>query len=168
MKNSIKKIVKGILVTAGCTTLLFANQATAQSLKIIKMKKTFLFVVFGILFFNPTFAQKYFGKSYPATQIVDEYYDIADVKKAHSVMGKTELSQSFRSLEKSQQKIIELAKSKGADGVIFSIVEEVYGTSNSSGGLQSDKKKNKKTVSSTSTTIDLKEKKIKATFVKYD
>jgi putative intracellular protease/amidase len=44
MKNSIKKIVKGIMVIAGCTTLLFANQATAQSLKKSKMKKV-LFVV---------------------------------------------------------------------------------------------------------------------------
>lgn len=132
------------------------------------MKKMVLTAVFGILFFNATFAQKYFGKSYPATQKVDEYYDTADVKKAHTVMGKTELAQSFRSMEKCQQKIIELAKKKGADGVIFSIEEEVYGTSNSNFGSANDKKKNKTTVSSSGSTVDLKEKKIKAIFVKYD
>lgn len=83
-------------------------------------------------------------------------------------MGKTELAQGFRSLEKSQQKIIDLAKKKGADGVIFSIEEEVYGTASSSGGSVNDKKKNKTIVSSSSTTTDLKQKKILATFIKYN
>lgn len=83
-------------------------------------------------------------------------------------MGKTELAQGFRSLEKSQQKIIELAKEKGADGVIFSMEEEVFATSNSSGGSINEKKKNKTTVASSSVTTDLKQKKIFATFIKYN
>lgn len=131
------------------------------------MKKLIFILLFGVLFFNTTHAQKYFGKSYAPTQNVDEYFDISDVEKEYTVMGKTELVQGFRSLEKSQQKIVSLAKKKGADGVIFSIEEEVYGTSNSSGGSVNEKKKKKTTVSSTSNTIDLKEKKIKATFIKY-
>jgi putative intracellular protease/amidase len=44
LKNSIKKIVKGIMVIASCTTFLSANHATAQSIKKSKMKKV-LFVV---------------------------------------------------------------------------------------------------------------------------
>ncbi|MDX2304954.1 MAG: RidA family protein [Microscillaceae bacterium] len=35
----MKKIVKGIMVIVGCTSILFANQATAQSLKKSKMEK---------------------------------------------------------------------------------------------------------------------------------
>jgi 2-iminobutanoate/2-iminopropanoate deaminase len=35
----MKKIVKGIMVIVGCSTILFANQATAQSLKKSKMEK---------------------------------------------------------------------------------------------------------------------------------
>jgi 2-iminobutanoate/2-iminopropanoate deaminase len=35
----MKKIVKGIMVIVGCATILFANQATAQSLKKSKMEK---------------------------------------------------------------------------------------------------------------------------------
>ncbi|MCL4639830.1 MAG: hypothetical protein M5Z89_12615, partial [Olivibacter sp.] len=85
----------------------------------------------------------------------------------YTVMGKTELAKGFRSLEKTQQKIIDLAKEKGADGIIFSIEEEVLGTSSSTGGSVNEKKKNKTTVVGSSTTMDLKEKKIRATFIKY-
>lgn len=131
------------------------------------MKKSLVILLFGMFFFTTTYAQKYFGKSYPATQNVDEFYDIADVTKEHTVMGKTELAKGFRSLEKTQAKIIELAKQKGADGVVFSMEEEVYGTSSSTGGTVNQKKEKKTTVASTSTTTDLKEKKIRATFIKY-
>ncbi|MBS7233151.1 hypothetical protein KHA90_19195 [Flavobacterium psychroterrae] len=132
------------------------------------MKQTFLILVFSIFIFNTAQAQKYFGKSYPATQKVDEYYDSSDVEKPHIVMGKTELAKGFRSLEKCQEKIIELAKKKGADGVVFSIDEEVYGSSNSNYATANDKKKNKTTVSSSGTSVDLKEKTVKATFIKYN
>jgi hypothetical protein len=132
------------------------------------MKKSVLILLLGFLFLKTSYAQNYFGKSYPSTQNVDAYFDNGDVKKSHTIMGKTELQQGFRSLEKSQEKIIKLAKEKGADGVIFSIEEEVYGSSNSGSGSISNKKKNKTTVSSTSNTVDLKQKIIKATFIKYD
>ena len=132
------------------------------------MKKSILILLFGILSFNTTYAQKYFGKTYPATQKVDEYFDIADVKKEYSIMGKTELDKGFRSLEKTQAKIIDLARKKGADGVVFSMEEEVFATSTSGGGSINQKKDNKATVSSNSTTTNLKEKKIKATFIKYN
>lgn len=131
------------------------------------MRKSILILLVSMLVFNKTYAQKYFGKSYPATQVIDEYYDLADVTKEHTVMGKTELDKGFRSLEKTQAKIVELARKKGADGVIFTMEEEVYATSTSGGGTVNTKKDKKATVSSNSTTMDLKEKKIKATFIKY-
>ncbi|QNL47871.1 hypothetical protein H8S90_13685 [Olivibacter sp. SDN3] len=131
------------------------------------MKKAILIALLGFFFLNTTYAQKYFGKTHTPTQNVDEFYDLEDVEKEYTVMGKTELAKGFRSLEKTQQKIIDLAKQKGADGVIFSMEEEVYGTSNSSGGVINEKKKNKTTASSSSNTIDLKKQKIRATFIKY-
>jgi hypothetical protein len=131
------------------------------------MKKSILILLFGMFFMNTTYAQKYFGKTFTPTQNVDEYYDIADVSKEHTIMGKTELDKGFRSLEKTQAKIIELAKKKGADGVIFTMEEEVFGTSTSSGGSINKKKETKTTVASNSTTTNLKEKKIRATFIKY-
>ena len=132
------------------------------------MKKTIVILCIGIFFLNTTHAQKYFGKSYPATKTVDEYFDSSDVEKAYSVMGKAEMLQGFRSLDKAKQKIIELAKQKGADGVILSLEEEIYGTSSSSGATVNGKKKEKTTASSNTTTTDMKRKKISATFVKYD
>ena len=132
------------------------------------MKKSVLFLLLGFVLLNTAHAQKYFGKSYERTHIVDEYFDSSDVKKAYIVMGKAELDQGFRSLEKSQEKILDLAKRKGADGVIFSIVEETYGSSTSSGGNVNTNKKNKTTATGSSATVDLTKKKILATFIKYD
>jgi hypothetical protein len=132
------------------------------------MKKTILILFVGILYFNTTHAQKYFGKNYPATETVDEYFDSSDVKKSYTVMGRAELLKGFRSLEKAQQKIIKLAKQRGADGVIFSIEEEIYGTSSSSGVNIDGRKKDRIRGSSNTTTTNMKQVKIKATFVKYD
>jgi len=132
------------------------------------MKKTVLMLFFGILFCNTSYAQKYFGKSYSPTQNVEEYYESSDVKKDYTVMGRAEMDQGFRSLEKCQLKILKLARKKGADGVIFTVDEEVYGTSNSNSATAYDKKKNKSIVTSSGSSVDLKQKKIKAVFIKYE
>lgn len=132
------------------------------------MKKSVLFILLGLLLVNSVYAQKYFGKSFPETKNVDEYFDKEDVEKTYSVMGKAELDQGFRSLEKCQKKIMDLAKKKGADGVIFFLDEDVYGTSTSSGANINEKKKDKTTVTGSSSTVEMKKKIIKATFIKYD
>ena len=74
------------------------------------MKKSVLFILLGFFLVNGAHAQKYFGKSFPETKNVDEYFDKEDVEKAYSVIGKAELVQGLRSLEKCQRKISELAK----------------------------------------------------------
>jgi hypothetical protein len=131
------------------------------------MKKLILILVFGVFFLSSACAQKYFGKTYTSTQVIDQFFDASDVTKGYTVMGKTELGKGFRSLEKTQEKIIDLARKKGADGVIFTMEEEVYATSNSGSGTVTQKKEKNATVFSNSTTTDLKEKKIRATFIKY-
>ena len=70
------------------------------------MKKTVLILSVGILFFTTTHAQKYLGKTYPATKIVDEYFDSSDVKKSYTVMGKAELLKGFRSMERHNKKLL--------------------------------------------------------------
>jgi len=132
------------------------------------MKQSILILALGLFSFHSVKAQKYFGKSYSATKNVEEFYDSSDVKKGYTVMGKAEMDKGFRSLEKCQLKIIELAQKKGADAVIFSMEEEVYGTSNSGSATLHDKKKGKTTATTAGSTVNLKEKKIRAVFIKYD
>lgn len=109
----------------------------------------------------------YLGKSYPSTQHVDVYYDVADVKRPYTTMGTTEIDKDLRSLEATQQKVIEFGKSKGADGVITKLVEEELATQESGGGTINTKKKNN-TYSSSSTTTKIMKKKITATYIKYE
>lgn len=126
-------------------------------------------MLLGMALFTASYGQKYFGKTYPATKNVDLYFDLDDVKKPYTVMGSTELAQGFRSLEKVQEKIIKLAKSKGADGIFLEIKEEVISTQQT--GLTTvgkTKKKKKALVTESNSTYDVKQKKMKAKFLKYD
>lgn len=135
---------------------------------IIVMKKLVFFLLLGILYCNSSYSQKYFGKSYPETQVIDQYFDDGDVKKSYILMGTAELDQGFRSLEKCQDKLVNFARKKGADGVIFVVEEEIYGSSTSGGVTVNEKKKGKTRASTSSSTVDLKKKTIKAKLIKYD
>ncbi|MCC8407801.1 DUF1471 domain-containing protein [Mucilaginibacter sp. UR6-1] len=135
------------------------------------MKKTttiFLvtFLVMGLLAACST--PSYFGKTYSPTQNVDVYLDKADVKKPFTTMGTTKVGKGFSSLESAQQKVIELGKAKGADGVIMSLTEEVISTQQTGTGVVTQNKKKNVTGTSSSTTMDVKSKKITATFIKYE
>lgn len=132
------------------------------------MKKLVLSLLLGFLICNISYSQKYFGKSYPQTQVIDQYFEDSDVKKSFTVMGTAELDQGFRSLEKCQDKLVDLARKKGADGIIFVLEEEIYGSSTSGGATVNEKKNNKTTASTNSSTVDLKQKTIKAKLIKYE
>lgn len=41
------------------------------------MEKSILTLLFGMLAFNTTYAQKYFWKDVPNTQIIDDHFDVA-------------------------------------------------------------------------------------------
>jgi len=110
----------------------------------------------------------YFGKTYSATQNVDVYLDKADVKKTYTTMGSTKISKGFSSMETAQQKVIELGKAKGADGVIMNVTEEVVSTQQTGTGIVSKTKKQNVIGTTNSSTMDIKEKKITATFIKYE
>ena len=109
----------------------------------------------------------YLGKSYAPTQNVDVYLDAADVRTRYTTMGTATYDQDFRSLEGMQQKVIEVGRARGADGVIMKLSEEVALTQqNGTGRVNKNSKDN--SVNTTKTTVDIKKKKITATFIKYD
>ncbi|MBL1220661.1 hypothetical protein JET18_07415 [Chryseobacterium sp. L7] len=131
------------------------------------MKKLFIQSI-GILALSAatSCAPSYFGKTYAPTQNVDVYFDAADVKRQHEVMGTTDVGQGFNSLNAVQQKVIELGKAQGADGVVMKLTEEVTGSQKSDFGNMKNGSKNS-TYTGGSITTNMKTKKVQATFIKY-
>ena len=108
----------------------------------------------------------YLGKTYAPTQNVDIYLTSNDIKRPYTTMGNAEVEVMLKSTERTQQDLISLAKSKGADGVILSSTEEVSSTTeNTSGYIKKDNKEDR--VNSVTSTSTSKTKKIKGTFIKY-
>lgn len=109
----------------------------------------------------------YLGKTYPPTQEVDLYFEAEDITKPYTTMGTVEVEQNLRSIAATQQKVIELGKAKGADGVIAKLTEEEAAIQQSGSGIV-NKKTKVNTYSSSSTTTRVMKKKITATFIKYN
>ncbi len=102
------------------------------------MKKYFVLSIISLMFlFGCVSPIQYIGKTYPSTNNVDIYYSPHDVKKEYEVIGK--VSYTGRNLQKIQIGILEEAKKRGADGVIYSNMQSttdvVNGNSSSSGRL---------------------------------
>ncbi|RFM37118.1 hypothetical protein [Chitinophaga silvisoli] len=134
------------------------------------MKKETFIRLFGILliaFMTACAKPSYFGNTYPPTSNVDVYLDKADIRKQYTTMGSTTLDKGFGSIESTQQKVIEMGKSKGADGVIMTLTEDVVVTQQNGTAIASKTKKDKVIANSSSQTRDIKETKIIATFIKY-
>jgi len=136
-----------------------------------QMKKLTLAQALGILLISLLAAcakPSYFGTTYASTQHVDVYLDKADIKKPYTTMGSTTLDKGFSSIEATQQKVIEMGKAKGADGVIITLREDVVVTQQNGTGIVTKTKKDKVIGTSSSQTRDIKEQKIAATFIKYN
>lgn len=135
----------------------------------MKSSKVLQLLVIFSLVFAVSCAPSYFGKTYAPTQNVDVYLDAADVRKPYTVMGTSDIGQGFSSMDAVQNKVIELGKSKGADGVIMKLTEETTGSSTSNyGTVGNDQNKKKNTYNGGSVTNNIKVKKVQATFVKYN
>lgn len=83
-------------------------------------------------------------------------------------MGSTNVTKGFSSLGAAQQKVIELGKANGADGVIMTLTEDVISTQQNGTSVASKTKQQKVVATNSSSTVDVKEKKIVATFIKYE
>ena len=110
----------------------------------------------------------YFGKTYSPTQHIDVYHDKTDIRKGYITIGSANLAKGFSSIDAMQQKVIELGKSNGADGVIMTLTENGVSTQQNGTGVVSKTKKQKVIVINSSSTMPIKEKRIVATFIKYE
>ena len=83
------------------------------------MKKFVIFALIPLMFlFSCVAPIHYIGNSYPPTDNVDIYFSSHDVKKDYAVFGKA--SVTGINLQKLQNKILEEAKKRGANGIIYS------------------------------------------------
>lgn len=68
----------------------------------------------------------YLGDVYAPTSEVDVFYDPGDIPKRYKVIGKmntTNASYLVHDIDKTRQDMIEKAKLKGAEGILFLYVE---------------------------------------------
>jgi len=112
-------------------------------------------------------AQAYLGKAYTPTEKVDVFLEMEDIEKPYEIMGKSTVAQGFKSLAKTQEKIVKLGKTKGADAVVMKLVEEVTGSQQNDFTTIKNGKKNTGTVIGSSNTNNIKVKKVEAVFIKY-
>jgi len=84
------------------------------------MKKLLLFcsIIFLLSSCSPTI--HYLGESYPETEKIDIFYDENDVNQPFKVIGKIAHDKIVNyELERIKTHMIEKAKARGADGIIF-------------------------------------------------
>jgi hypothetical protein len=112
---------------------------------------------------------KYLGDNYPPTTRVDIFFDEADVERPFKVMGHVDASASeFVSTEKMQEEIMKKAREVGADGIIFTGLDERVVSESSSWNESTKKtKKGGSVTSGSASTSTSKETLIKAVFIKY-
>lgn len=92
------------------------------------MKKYFLLSMIALIYLFGCVTPHYMGKNYPPTNNVDIYYSPHDVKKDYEVIGK--VNTTAPNFKKAQNAILNEAKKRGADGVIYSNMQSVANVSN--------------------------------------
>ncbi|HTK19149.1 MAG TPA: hypothetical protein VL442_06540 [Mucilaginibacter sp.] len=89
-------------------------------------------LIAGCIFLSSCSGVMYLGDHLPASNSVQVYYDAKDVKRDYKVIGHLGGGESSSTdLESTKTKMIERAKSIGADGIIF---VEIYTKPGSSDG----------------------------------
>jgi hypothetical protein len=111
---------------------------------------------------------KYLGEHYPPTTHVDIYFDEADVERPFKVMGHVDASASeFVSTEDMQEDIMKKAREVGADGIIFTGLDERVVSERTDWNESTKEKKGSTVTSGSASTSTSKETLIKAVFIKY-
>ena len=62
----------------------------------------------------------YLGDSYPSSSSVDVFYNAKEIKKEYKTMGRMTKEVLSYKAESDRKQMIETARKKGADGIIFS------------------------------------------------
>jgi hypothetical protein len=86
------------------------------------MTRTFTLVCASILFFSCGTRINYLGSSNAPTQKVDVFVDPSSISKPYKIMGKGYVNLNVyakKSIERSQEKALVLAREKGADAILF-------------------------------------------------
>ena len=115
----------------------------------------------------------YAGESFPPTQHVDLFFSEANVGREYMVIGElTGTGDQLVSTQKLQDKMVEKAREKGADGVVilglehFQSGESTSYTENTTQG-KTKKGKTVTTTTGSSTTSAEEKKRIRALLIKY-
>lgn len=135
------------------------------------MKKNLFtaFIVSSVIFLMTSCIQaNYIGRNYPPTTNVDLFFAENEVSKPHETMGLvTVKGGNFISTEKLQQKMIDVAKAKGADAVLIESMDEVTIGTSSSGSNNMTTNRNNTYSSNSFYTRDDKQTVLKVKFLKY-
>jgi uncharacterized protein YbjQ (UPF0145 family) len=107
----------------------------------MKNLKPYLFVIACCVsfFLSSCASVLYLGDTLPATTSVKVYYDAKDIKQQYKVIG--HLAQSVSSetgMNSAKEKMIEKAKSIGADGIVFLQITVKPGSSNDAQTINAD------------------------------
>lgn len=121
-------------------------------------------ILLGAILLGGCVSVDYVGKSYPPTASVDLYMSVADVKRPYEVIGdaraQVEALPFTSPAEQLQTKLLEEARSRGANGVILGSLasRQVSSTSTTTGQAttkkKSDKKKNTQYTDVTTTNVE--------------
>lgn len=112
----------------------------------------------------------YIGKTYAPTSQVDLYFDDADVEKPYEAMGEVRVEADknfFVKSKKMQEKLLKLAREKGADGVIVApmAIRSTGSTETTTGAITPDKKGAQTNSTTTTTAQEVKE--LRGLLIKY-
>lgn len=112
----------------------------------------------------------YVGKSYPSTSAVEIYFSENDIPRDYEVMGELIAETDdmlFTNGEKMQNKLVEEAKKKGADGIILNALERRV-TGESASTSSETKVANDRVRTTERTDSNVKEKKeLRARLIKF-
>lgn len=84
-----------------------------------------VFMLIGAGSFTGCATTEYYGESYPATQHIDMYWDLSNVTKAYTVIGRAVTTEGFGDSDEMVTSIREEAMKRGAHGVIVTKLDSI-------------------------------------------
>ena len=113
----------------------------------------------------------YVGTTYPSTTQVDLFFDEADIEADYTVMGELRVegdNHLFMRSEKMQRKLMEQARRRGADGILFAPVAiRVTGETEETTGTATVDEKGREWSSSSTTATAQEVKELRGLLLKY-
>ena len=126
--------------------------------------------LFTLLLFTGCVTTEYMGREYAPTENVDVYFSMDDIDGDFEVMGElTGEAGEYDNFEHMEDEMIEEAKKKGADAIVFEDMDTVtVGTTTTYFEDDTKRRHRRHRRHKTAVTTDIKDKIIKAELVKYN